>query len=375
MPTIPAPHPGSADDRASAEDAREDGAGELEAAPETVRGRGGRILRIPLLYKILGANGLLVAVTAILAVLFGRAHADPVEAAALAALVGLIVGVPLNWLLIHWALTPLWGLEATAERVQEGDLEARAPDSPLADADMSRLVDVFNHMLGQLVRGQRRLRRLSVGALEAAERERRSLAAELQDDAAQRLAALLLQVELARKAAGDSSPDPETSRRLETLRGQVAECLEVVRRLARRLHPPELGELGLELALRAHARAISEQAGIPVKMASDGSFADLPPEVALTLYRIAEEALVNAVRHAGAGSIDVRLEANHGVSLIIEDDGRGLPDGVRLGESGGLGLLGMRERARTVGGDLAIDSAAGHGTRVSVQVPGGPERS
>lgn len=333
------------------------------AIPSLVTG----LLRAPLLVKILGANGLLIAATAVVAALLGRSRGDPLQAAAVAALVGLAVCVPINWLLVRWALSPLHGLARTAGRVRSGDLSSRAPRSPLADRQTSDLVDVFNDMLGRLARGQARLRRLGVGALDAAERERRSLAAELQDDAAQRLAALLLQVELARK----STSDPAAAERLGTLRDQVAECLEMVRRLARRLHPPELGELGLESALRAHTRTISEQTGLTVEMAADASLPELDPDVALALYRIAEEALVNAVRHADADALAVRLGANGGggVRLVIEDDGRGLPAGTSGGDGSGLGLLGMRERARRVGGSLRIESAPGRGTRVTLRVP------
>ncbi|HKK26553.1 MAG TPA: sensor histidine kinase [Gemmatimonadota bacterium] len=324
------------------------------------------LLRAPLLVKILGANGLLIAATAVVAVLLGRSGGDPLEAAAAAAVVGLAVCVPINWLLVHWALSPLRGLARTAGRVRSGDLSSRAPRSALADRQTSNLVDVFNDMLGRLARGQARLRRLGVGALEAAERERRSLAAELQDDAAQRLATLLLRVEMARKTTSDSV----AAERLETLRDEMAESLEMVRRLARRLHPPELGELGLESALRAHTRAVSEQTGLRVEMSADAPLPELAPDVALVLYRIAEEALVNAVRHADASSLGVRLGRNtDDVTLVVEDDGRGLPAGASEGEGAGLGLLGMRERARRAGGSLEIDSVPGRGTRVVLSVP------
>lgn len=325
-------------------------------------------LRMPLVYKLVGANGLLIAITAVVAVLVGHGHARPAVAALTGAAVGLLVCVPINGLLVHWALSPLRGLERTAARVRSGDLSARVPRSLLADREMASLVSVFNEMLARLSRGQERLRHFSVGALEAAERERRSLAAELQDDAAQRLAALLLQVELARKGA----TDPVAAVRLEELRDQVADCLEMVRRLARRLHPPELGELGLEPALRAHLRTLSEGAAAAIGMESDGALPDLDPEVSLALYRIAEEALVNALRHADASNIAVRLETNGrgGVRLAVQDDGRGFSAPDSPVEGPGIGLAGMHERARKVGGRLEIESAPGGGTLVSVRVPG-----
>lgn len=329
------------------------------------------LLRLPLPLKILVANGALVAGTAVLAVLLARLHENPVVAAGLAALVGLAVSVPINWILVRLALSPLAGLQGAAERVHAGDLEARAPDSALADRGMARLISVFNDMLNRLVRSQRTLRRLSVGALDAAERERRSLASELQEDAAQRLATLLLRVELARKVVGREGGCEEASLHLEALRDEAAQSLDLVRRLARRLHPPELGDLGLVAALRAHARAVADQAGLPVDVEVEGAMADLEPEVALALYRVAEEALVNAVRHAEARSIHLQFRTDGGtITLVISDDGRGFEPGIESRHgSGGLGLLGMRERARSVGGSLVIASAPGAGARVAVTVP------
>jgi two-component system sensor histidine kinase UhpB len=332
---------------------------------------------MPLPYKILGANGVLVAGTALLAVFLARRAADPIAAAGGAAIFGLAVCVAINWVLVRWALSPLSGLQRAAERVRAGDLEARAPRSPVADEDMHRLIQLFNDMLQRLVRGQRVLRRLSVGALEAAERERRSLADELQEDTAQRVAALLLRVELARKAIGSQPACAEASRQLGQLRDETAECLELVRRLARRLHPPELAELGLIPAIRAHARAVSDQTGLPVDVRVSGPAPVLAPEVGLAVYRVVEEALVNAVRHAHANRILVELRTTpEGLTLQVSDDGRGFEPKLESGDGGGLGLLGMRERARAAGGSLAIVSSPGSGARVIVSVPsarnGGP---
>lgn len=347
-----------------------------EPGPSPLRQLTTWLLRFPLPYKLLGANGVLVAGTALLAVFLARREADPAAAAGLATLVGLAVSVPINWVLVHWALSPLSGLQRTAERVQAGDLEARAPRSPVADPGMIRLIRVFNDMLQRLVRGQRVLRRLSVGVLEAAERERRSLAAELQEDTAQRLAALLLRVELARKGVGTDASCEAARQQLGHLRDEAAECLELVRRLARRLHPPELGELGLVPAIRAHARAISDQAGLPVDVEVTGPEPSLEQEVALAVYRVAEEALVNAVRHAGANRILIQLEtAGARVTLQVVDDGRGFEPRLESGDGAGLGLLGMRERARAAGGSLAIVSSPGFGARVVVTVPEDPSRA
>lgn len=344
-----------------------DGSGRPTLAHRLMSG----LLQVPLSLKLSGANGVLVAGTAILAAVLEHHEAHLVHAAVAATLVGLAVAVPINWLLVRVALSPLAGLQRTAERVRLGDLEARAPASPVADSGMRRLITVFNGMIQRLLQGQQTLRRLSVGVLKAGERERRSLAAELQEDTAQRLAALLLRVELARKAVdGEKEACQEAKRELEHLRDETSECLDLVRRLARRLHPPELIELGLVSALRAHARAVSDQTGLPVVLEVEGQEPALAPEVALAMYRIAEEALLNAIRHAGANRILVQLGTNEGgVTLSVVDDGRGFQPALLSQNGNGLGLLGMRERARAAGGSMVVLSEPGAGARVIVTLP------
>jgi len=216
----------------------------------------------------------------------------------------------------------------------------------------------------------RRLRNFSEGALQATEEERRRIARELHDDTAQRLATLILRV---RRLADE----PDTLARqhlLEQIRREIVDAAEAVKRMARGLRPPELEELGLVLAVRAHLRSLREGAGFDVGAELDAVDPHLTATQKLAIYRIVQEALSNARRHSGQEEAHVRLTVEDG-SVIVEvvDRGRGFLLSRAMDAGGGLGLAGMRERAAMIGGRLAVESVPGKGTRVSVTVP--PDRS
>jgi signal transduction histidine kinase len=145
---------------------------------------------------------------------------------------------------------------------------------------------------------------------------------------------------------------------------------EGLRRLAADLRPASLDSLGLVAALRQHAKACSRQYGLPVRFRAVNfpKGVRLPPEVETAIYRIVQEALTNAARHARASRIGVRLELRgNTVTATVKDDGVGL-DAVG-GLEGGLGLTGMRERAAMLNGTLEVTSVPGKGTAVTVEVP------
>jgi two-component system sensor histidine kinase DevS len=212
----------------------------------------------------------------------------------------------------------------------------------------------------------RRLRNFSEGALRASEDERKRIARELHDDTAQRLATLILRV-------GMVARERDHERRaalFDEVRGEIVEAADSVKRMARGLRPPEIEELGLELAVHAHVRTLRE-AGFRAT-AQIGSVDDfLEPTQKLAIYRILQEGLSNARRHSGATSAMVRLFRS-GAEIVgeITDRGRGF-DPVRVvdGQSGGLGLLGMEERATMIGGRISIDSERDRGTRIRLEVP------
>ena len=331
------------------------------------------VLRVPLFYKILIANALIVVLGAVVGTALTRDYFrggglgfSPQAFVTLLALAGMVVTVLVNALILRLALEPLQRLEETAGRVQAGDLAARVPPSQVADRELERLAQTFNGMLDSLDLYRQRLREVAARAQAAEEDERKRIARELHDDTAQSLAALMLRLRLARS----QSDAAERDRLLEELRAELAEALERIRRFARGLRPPALDELGLVPALEAHARSLAEASGIAVRVEGEPVAGMLTPEAELALYRIAQEALSNAIRHASPTRVDVGIRSRDGtVVLTVRDDGRGFQvDAARQGERPGLGLFGMEERAAYLGGRVEIRSRPGTGTVVRAAI-------
>ena len=328
---------------------------------------------MPLFYKILMANAVIVVLGAIVGTALTRDYfrggglgLSPQAFVALLALAGMVVTVLVNALILRLALEPLHWLEETAARVQSGDVNARVPPSPVADRELERLAQTFNGMLDSLDRYGQRLREVAARAQAAEEAERKRIARELHDDTAQSLAALMLRLRLVR-----GQPDPaERDRLLEEFRAELAEALERIRRFARGLRPPALDELGLVPALEAHARSLAEASGVVVRVEAEPVDGMLTPEAELALYRIAQEAVSNAIRHASPSRVDVEIRRRAGrVVLTVRDDGQGFQvDDARGGERPGLGLFGMEERAAYLGGRVEIRSRPGRGTVVRAAI-------
>jgi signal transduction histidine kinase len=212
--------------------------------------------------------------------------------------------------------------------------------------------------------------------LTAQEDERRRIARELHDETGQSLSALILNLDIARAGAGDH---PQTAEALERLKGLAETALEEVRKLIYDLRPTILDDLGLTAALRWYAHEQLEPRGVEVTFLIGIGQARLDTVVETTLFRIAQEAMWNIVKHAGATRAEVRLDPiPGGVRLAVHDNGRGFrPDEQRRFDPlrGGLGLGGMRERAALIGGTVSIRSSEGHGTEVVAELPLAPSGS
>jgi two-component system, NarL family, sensor histidine kinase UhpB len=331
-----------------------------------------RLLRLSLFYKVLVANAAIVLSFSLLATL-AVARIQGAEAAVgillSLAVAAALVSVAVNALIIQLALEPLRVLKATADRIQEGDLEARVPPSRLADPDMERVTAATNGMLDRLADYRRRLRDVAARALNASEEERRRISLELHDDASQRLAAILVRLRIARSVTDGEVKDVM----LEEVRRELAETADGLRRYAQGLRPPALDELGLGPAIESHVRHVAETAAMPVEVRTEGVGRLESPEAELALYRIVQEAITNALRHSRARRIGVTVERRHdAVVATVTDDGVGFDAEAILRaptEKHGLGLFGMRERAEYVGGRVAVTSAPGKGTRVRAAVP------
>lgn len=206
----------------------------------------------------------------------------------------------------------------------------------------------------------------SLALEQAAAQERQRLARELHDGVIQSLGVLRVKAEyLSRLAEGG----PERLREeLYGLRRLAGEAVEELRRTLSSLPPTELKEKGLVACLQALARQLGEAYRVPVEVQAQGKEEAVPPQLQFHLLRFAQEALSNALRHSGAGKVAVELTLGPGgCGLRVRDDGRGFDP---QGAPGGMGLSSMKERARSLGGQLLIHSTPGKGTALEVWLPG-----
>ena len=208
---------------------------------------------------------------------------------------------------------------------------------------------------------------LAASLLTAQEDERRRVSRELHDQICQQLASLAIDIG---GLAAVPPPPEETQSRLRALQARVAKASEETRHIAYELHPSVLDDLGLAASLRDLCKRFSEQAtNIKVKFADVALPPGVPREVASCVYRVAQQGLQNVAKHANAKRVSVALTLRKGtLALTIADDGAGFDPALVKGR-GGLGLIGMEERARLVNGKLSIASRPGRGTRIALEVP------
>jgi two-component system sensor histidine kinase UhpB len=313
---------------------------------------------LPLFWRVLALNGALVttmaiAIAIVLPAPFAHIAAD--DAAILA--VTLTVTLVANALLLRYALAPLTHLPALLRRVdplQSGE-RLQVPGAP---SEAAELAQAYNEMLDELeterLESTRRV-------LSAQENERLRVARELHDEVGQTLTGVLLGL-----ARVSRDAPPNLAQPLEQLLETTRASIDDVRRIAQRLRPEPLEDLGLAVALLALSRRMREQSGLRIACRIPADLPPQSPECELVVYRVAQEALTNAVRHSGAASVSITLQLRSDrLALSVRDDGRGMPD--RRREGGGM--RGMRERAGLVGGSLQITSAPHAGTEVHLEVP------
>ena len=223
------------------------------------------------------------------------------------------------------------------------------------------------------------LRELSGRLLRLQDEERRRMARELHDSTAQTLAALSLNLALVKQRTGELD-DPRTAKALAESMELADQASREIRTLSYLLHPPMLDEVGLAHALRWYADGFANRTGIKTDAYLSPELHRLPADVETALFRIAQECLTNIHRHSGSPTATVLLTATSGgIALKVTDQGQGVPDDVTHEGCGdpaalGVGIRGMRERVRQLGGRLDLKN--GHpGTIVEVVLPFPGERS
>ncbi len=321
------------------------------------------LLQIPLRWKLIGANALLLSAGFAVFVLSPQSTAERVLALAL-----LFIAASANVLLVYLALAPLSAIQAVAEAVTHGDYARRVPPMTLADYETERSRRAFNRLLDHLAADNARIRRLAGDVTRAHELERNAVAHDLREGVAQLLFALTLELGAASRGTGE----PLGGARARAAYDIALEAMEDVRGLAGTLTPPALTELGIELALGTLARrAQAAREGRAVRVEVEAAAADPPASVGLTLYRVAERALRNVELHGETGTVSVSLRRRgNEFELAVTDDGSAVdpvsPDPL----SAEPGLFGLREMLTQAGGDLRFECVRGLlGTRVAAHIP------
>jgi two-component system sensor histidine kinase UhpB len=288
----------------------------------------------------------------------------------LVAVLAAVVSVLALYYGVRSIVRPLQALGQQAERVAWGDFEATG--TPVGGVEeIEDLRRTLDQMAGRIQGYQSGMHDYIAAITQGQEEERRRLARELHDDTAQSLIALRQQVEMAQKQL-DSDPGAAAAR-LASVRAMLAETLEDVRRFSRDLRPIYLEDLGFIPALEMLAREAGQGGAPAMHFSVTGAVRRLPPDLELAAYRIVQEAMNNVVQHAGAQ--EARVEVNFGdesLVLAVRDDGRGFDAPARpdtLARQGHFGLMGIQERALLYGGQLAIHSAPGEGTELTVRLP------
>jgi signal transduction histidine kinase len=216
----------------------------------------------------------------------------------------------------------------------------------------------------ELAHSQRELQELSTRLVDAQETERRSISRELHDEVGQALGLLLLDTgRLSKQLASDDEKGQDIVQRIKTL---AERTLQEVRNIALLLRPSMLDDLGLVAAVEWYAREMSRRGEIEVDVRAENVTENLADELKLCVYRVVQEAVNNAQRHAHAKNVVVELaQAGGAIRVRVADDGSGFD----VKRARGMGLLGMEERVKRLGGRITVDSQPGGGTTIAAELP------
>jgi two-component system sensor histidine kinase UhpB len=316
-----------------------------------------------LLTQVLVVNFFLIVATVLLAAIAvsPNLQADLKGRAAFVlggALMATLLG---NWFVLRRRFKPLDDVISAMESIDLGSPERRPQITSRSDSsEVQRLGLAFDRMSARLEAQRREAGR---AAIQAQERERRRIAQDLHDEVNQALTAVSLRLQ-----ASIEHASPALKRELTETKRLTTQAMEELLALARQLRPAVLDDHGLLPALHSQVRDFSEQTGIAASFNTRGSMPKLTPEQQLVIYRVTQEGLSNVAQHSDARKVDVELSFIGRTVLRISDNGRGFTQLNGASRNGGLGLLGMRERALLIGGHLQLWSANGEGTRVELTI-------
>jgi two-component system, NarL family, sensor histidine kinase UhpB len=310
--------------------------------------------------RVLAVNASILTVAVLLLVLTPISVNSSVTRGQLAVLLaGLVLMLASNAVLLRLSMAPLHRLMALMRNVDVLQPGRRLDAG--GTGEVAEVITAFNATLERLEEERRSSMRRVLSAQEA---ERRRIAQELHDQIGQNLTAVVLELKRLHGRV-----DPDWADTLADAQELARESLDELRRISYELRPAALDDLGLASALAALCSSVGRRAGIEVTHEVDPALPLLTPEIELAVYRVAQEALTNAVRHSGCAHVHVGLAAGpEAVLLRVADDGRGLDGGPR---SGG-GIRGMRERALMIGGRLVLGVGAEGGVEVDLSVPRPP---
>jgi two-component system sensor histidine kinase UhpB len=277
--------------------------------------------------------------------------------------VSLLLLLIINGILLRRRFSPLESLIARLEEIDPAQPTAEFVVPRTSLEEVERLAIAFRRLLRRIEDERRRSGRL---VLRAQEEERRRLARDLHDEVNQALTAILLRLE----ALSQDAP-PSLAREISQLKSLVNQAMEELLRLARQLRPAALDDLGLIAAIEGQLARFSEQTGIQTSLHHEGAAEAVGEDQQTVLYRVVQEALSNTAQHAEATHVDFELRffPSHGVELRVRDNGKGFDSEAPGTDGQHLGLSGMAERARLVGGELTVASTPGSGTRVRLYIP------
>lgn len=319
-----------------------------------------RLRRLTVVERALLSSTALLALILTLLVVTPVTVSAPIRAGELAVLIAaFFVLLALNVANVRRTLAPLSRFASQVRNVDLSRQERIVIDPADETPELIALADAFNEALARLREERRAGAR---AALLAQERERRRIAGALHDEAGQNLTAVALELERISSSGSDAGPA-----RMNALAAQLYDTLDEIRRIARELRPEALDDLGLVNALIALSSRAGRQGGIQVERELSAELPELSEEVELVIYRVAQEALTNVLRHSGAGRCLIRLAADGDrLRLTVLDDGVGMPADVGADT---IGIEGMRERALLVGGQLRIGPGPQGGTAVTLEIP------